>query len=94
MKSICIIPVRMGSSRFYGKPLKKINGLAMAHICYNNADKAKNIDKVFIATPDKEIKDYFNRFNIEVIMTSLTHKRASDRTYEALIKIEKNIEKN
>lgn len=89
MKSICIIPVRMGSSRFYGKPLKKINGLAMSHLCYKNADKAKSIDKVFIATPDKEIKDYFKKNNIEVIMTSIKHKRASDRTYEALIKIEK-----
>ena len=79
----------MGSSRFYGKPLKKINGLAMAHLCYNNANKAKSIDKVFIATPDKEIKDYFRKNNIEVIMTSIKHKRASDRTYEALIKIEK-----
>ncbi len=83
----------MGSSRFYGKPLKKINGLAMAHVCYNNADKAKYIDRVFIATPDKEIKDYFDKYNIEVIMTSITHKRASDRTFEALIKIEKKYKK-
>ncbi len=83
----------MGSSRFFGKPLKKINGLAMAHLCYNNAYKAKHIDRVFIATPDKEIKDYFNKNNIEVIMTSITHKRASDRTFEALIKIEKKYKK-
>ncbi len=83
----------MGSSRFYGKPLKKINGIPMTQICYENAKKSKFIDKVFIATPDKEIKDYFKKHNIDIIMTSIKHKRASDRTYEALMKIEKKYNK-
>lgn len=93
MRSICIIPVRMGSSRFYGKPLKFINGIAMSHVCYKNAQKSKFIDRVFIATPDIEIRDYFKKINIDAVMTSIKHQRASDRTYEALIKIEKKYNK-
>ena len=36
MKSIIIIPARMGSTRFPGKPLKKINGVPMIKIIYDN----------------------------------------------------------
>ena len=48
-----------------------------------NAQKSKFIDKVFIATPDIEIRDYFKKINIDAVMTSIKHQRASDRTYES-----------
>ena len=39
MKTIAIIPVRMDSSRFPGKPLKKINGVSMVEIIYKSVLK-------------------------------------------------------
>ena len=42
MKILAIIPARMASSRFPGKPLKKINGKEMIKIIYQNVDKNKN----------------------------------------------------
>ena len=89
MKSIAIIPVRMGSSRFPGKPLKKINGIPMVEMIYKLISKNKSLSKVVVATCDKIIFDYIKSINGEVVMTSIKHQRASDRTAEALIKCEK-----
>ena len=89
MKSIAIIPVRMGSTRFPGKPLKKINGIPMVELIYKLISKNKSLSKVVVATCDKIIFDYIKSINGEVVMTSIKHQRASDRTAEALIKCEK-----
>ena len=89
MKTIAIIPVRMGSSRFPGKPLKKINGIPMVELIYNLISKNKSLSKVVVATCDKVIFDHIKSINGEVVMTSIKHQRASDRTAEALVKCEK-----
>ncbi len=93
MKILAIIPVRMGSSRFPGKPLKKINGKSMIEIIYRKVAKNKNIEKTFIATCDKEIINFANLKKFNVINTKKTHERASDRSAEALLKIEKKYNK-
>ena len=88
-KIIAIIPARMGSSRFPGKPLKKINGKPMIQIVYENVKKNKKLSDVVVATCDKAIYDFIGLIKGKVIMTSKKHKRASDRCAEALKKIEK-----
>ena len=93
MKTIAIIPVRMSSSRFPGKPLKKINGIPMVEIIYKSVSKNKSLSKVVVATCDKIIFDFIKSIKGEVVMTSKKHKRASDRTAEALIKCEKKFKK-
>tara|TARA_B100000242_G_scaffold124592_1_gene87752 strand:+ start:22632 stop:23396 length:765 start_codon:yes stop_codon:yes gene_type:complete len=92
MKNICIIPARMGSSRFPGKPLYKISGKALIHHVYDNCKKSKLFKKIIVATPDKEIKEFCININAEYIMTSNEHKRASDRCNEAILKLEKTSE--
>ena len=89
MKTIAIIPARMNSSRFPGKPLKKINGKEMIKIIYKNVNKNKKLRDTIIATCDKEIKSFCLKNNMKCIMTSKKHVRASDRTYEVVIKYEK-----
>ena len=93
MKTIAIIPVRMGSSRFPGKPLKKINGIPMVELIYNLISKNKSLSKVVVATCDKVIFDHIKSINGEVVMTSIKHQRASDRTAEALVKCENRYKK-
>lgn len=88
---IGIIPARMGSSRFPGKPLADICGKAMIHHVYFRSEKSSMLDDVYIATCDKEIEDYCLANNMNVIMTKSTHERCSDRCAEAMVKVEKDL---
>ena len=58
MNILAVIPVRMGSSRFPGKPLKKINGIPMVQRIIKNCSKSKLITNLVTATCDKEIFNY------------------------------------
>tara|TARA_B100001989_G_C24446261_1_gene416603 strand:+ start:174 stop:941 length:768 start_codon:yes stop_codon:yes gene_type:complete len=89
MNIISIIPARMNSSRFPGKPLAKINGIPMVGHCYFRSKMCESITETYVATCDHEIKEYINSINGKVIMTSTKHERATDRTAEAMISIEK-----
>lgn len=88
MKSIVIIPARMGASRFPGKPLHLINGVPLVGHCLLNTRMNDNVDAVCVATCDREIADYVKSVDGEVIMTSPEHNRATDRTAECLEKYE------
>ena len=89
MKVIAIIPARMGSTRFPGKPLEKILNIPMIGHCYYRAKMSSAINEVYVATCDPEIDNYIRSIGGKSIMTSSTHERATDRTAEAMIKIEK-----
>ena len=89
MKKIGIIPARMASSRFPGKPLKKILGIPMIHHCYIRANMCLHLDEVYVATCDKEIYEYIIKVGGKAVMTSDVHERATERAGEALLKIEK-----
>jgi len=88
---IGIIPARMGSSRFPGKPLAKILGIPMVGHVYHRSKMSKLLEEVYIATCDKEIADYADSIGAKWVMTKDTHERASDRTAEAMLKIEEKI---
>ena len=55
MKILALIPARMNSSRFPGKPLKNSLGKPMIQRVYENVKKSKLLSKVVIATCDNEI---------------------------------------
>jgi len=84
LKNICIIPARMGSSRFPGKPLASILGISMIEHVYRRAALCEQLGSVFVATPDEEIRLAVEAFGGKVIMTSHEHERASDRVAEAV----------
>jgi 3-deoxy-manno-octulosonate cytidylyltransferase (CMP-KDO synthetase) len=90
---VAIIPARMGSSRFPGKPMAKIIDKPMIGHVYEKTRKCSLLLETFVATCDKEIADYIESIGGKVIMTSDKHERASDRTAEAMIIIEKLIGK-
>lgn len=54
----CLIPARMSSSRFPGKPLHPISGMKMIWHVVKQALKWKRFDRVYVVTPDKEINQY------------------------------------
>jgi 3-deoxy-manno-octulosonate cytidylyltransferase (CMP-KDO synthetase) len=81
---LAVVPARMSSSRFPGKPLETINGIPMIAHCYFRALKAKEVTKVVLATPDAEIMQFGKDFGIETVLTSDKHERATERAEEAL----------
>ncbi len=89
MNVIGIIPARMGSSRFPGKPLAKILGIPMIGHIYYRCKMASALNEVYLATCDDEIKQYGESIGAGVVMTSDKHERASDRVAEAMTKVEK-----
>lgn len=83
MTTIGIVPARMGSSRFPGKPLHPIAGKPMLEHVYARAKLAHDWDVLCIATCDKEIFDFAEGRGFPVVMTADTHTRALDRVAEA-----------
>ena len=89
MNIISIIPARMGSSRFPGKPMANILGMPMIGHVYKRVKMSKTLSEVYVATCDKEIYDYIESIGGKAVMTSDCHERCSDRCAEAMLKIEK-----
>lgn len=88
MNIISIIPARMGSSRFPGKPMANILGMPMIGHVYKRVKMSKTLREVYVATCDKEIYDYIESIGGKAVMTSNCHERCSDRCAEAMLKIE------
>jgi len=89
LKNIAILPARMASSRFPGKPMAKICGVPMIGHVHKRVSMSNSVDEVFVATCDQEIFDYITSIGGKAIMTSDCHERCSDRCAEAMIKAEK-----
>lgn len=90
MKIIGIIPARLASSRLPQKPLADILGMPMIGHVYHRSKLCSTLDEVYVATCDLEIYSYITSIGGKAVMTSDKHERASDRTAEALLKIEKD----
>jgi 3-deoxy-manno-octulosonate cytidylyltransferase (CMP-KDO synthetase) len=88
MKVVAVIPARMESSRFPGKPMALIHGMPMIGHCYFRVSFCNHLDDVYVATCDSEIAEYIESIGGKAIMTADTHERASDRAAEAMLKIE------
>ena len=89
MNIVAIIPARMASSRFPNKPMTEILGMPMIGHVYHRSKMCSCLSDVWVATCDREILDYVEAIGGRVVMTAITHQRASDRSAEALLKIEK-----
>lgn len=83
MKIVGIIPARMASSRFPGKPLATICGRPMIEHVFCRAKLFSGWEGLFLATCDDEIADFSKSKKIPVIMTSNKHTRCLDRVAEA-----------
>lgn len=89
MNIIALIPARMGSSRFPGKPMMKILGKPMIGHVYERVSSSPLLNLTAVATCDKEVYDYIQSIGGTVVMTGDQHERASDRCAEALEVLEK-----
>ena len=83
-RSVCVIPARMGSSRFPGKPLEKMLGLPMILHIHDRCRLYDGFERVVVATCDQVIHDAVSAHGGEAVMTADTHERCTDRTEEAI----------
>lgn len=88
MKILALIPARMGSSRFPGKPLAPILGKPMIGHVYERVVRSPLLMTTAVATCDQDIFDYIEAIGGTAVMTADTYERASDRCAEALLKLE------
>ena len=89
MNIIGIIPARLASSRLPRKPMANILGMPMIGHVYYRSKMSNLLNDVYVATCDNEIVDYIESIGGKAVLTSNLHERASDRTAEALLIIEK-----
>ena len=83
-KVIAVIPARMGSSRFPGKPLAQILDLPMIEHVRRRVMLCEAIDEVVVATCDQEIVDTVQEASGKAVMTADSHERCTDRVAEAM----------
>ncbi len=91
MKSVVIIPARMGATRFPGKPLIDLCGKPMIQWVYERASQARGISRVMVATCDQEIIDAVAAFGGEAVMTSEAHRSGTDRLAEAAADLDADV---
>ena len=88
MRAVAVIPARMASSRFPGKPMALIHGIPMIGHCFYRVSRCRDIEQTYVATCDSQIFEYIESIGGQAVMTSDKHERASDRASEAMLKIE------
>jgi 3-deoxy-manno-octulosonate cytidylyltransferase (CMP-KDO synthetase) len=88
-KILALIPARMGSSRFPGKPMARLANVPMIEHVYRRVSLSRNLTATVVATCDDVIAEHVRSIGGRVAMTGSHHERASDRCAEALEIIEK-----
>jgi 3-deoxy-manno-octulosonate cytidylyltransferase (CMP-KDO synthetase) len=88
---MCIIPARMASTRFPGKPLALILGLPMIEHVRRRVALCAAVSDVIVATCDDEIRQVVEKAGGRVIMTKDTHERCTDRVAEAAAALKADI---
>jgi 3-deoxy-manno-octulosonate cytidylyltransferase (CMP-KDO synthetase) len=83
-RTVAVIPARMGSSRYPGKPLAPILGLAMIEHVRRRTLLCPVVDDVVVATCDPEIADVVAAAGGRAVMTADTHVRCTTRVEEAM----------
>lgn len=88
MKALVVIPARMESVRFPGKPLHVMGGKPMIQWVVEASEKANIEAEIVVATQNKEIYDFIESIGRKAIMTSFDHLTGTDRLAEVAQKID------
>lgn len=91
MRCAIVIPARMGSTRFPGKPLADLMGKPMVQWVWEAAHASQIAERVIVATPDSEIVDACAGFGAEAMLTSHDHVTGTDRIAEVALAVEADV---
>ena len=87
MKAVGIIPARWGSTRFPGKALHSIAGKPLLRHVWERCGRAKELDRLIVATDDFRIAEAAFNWGADVAMTSPNHASGTDRIAEVAKKL-------
>jgi len=79
MKALGIIPARYASTRLPGKPLQLLHGKPLIQRVYENACRAKRIERLLVATDDQRIYETVEKFGGEAFLTPSDLNSGTDR---------------
>lgn len=79
-----VVPARYASTRLPGKPLVDIGGKSMVQRVVEQAQRARSLQAVVVATDDPRIVDHVHGFGGEAVLTSADHPSGTDRCWEAV----------
>lgn len=80
-KIVAVIPVRLSSTRFPNKQLQNFNGKPVIEHIIENTKKLDFVDKVVIATEDKELEKYKNKVDEIFLMDHNSTRCGSERIF-------------
>ena len=82
MKTVAVIPARLGSTRLPRKMLREINGRPLVVWVYQAVRSSPLLDDVIIATDSQEILDACSKHSCHARMTSEKHRSGTERVRE------------
>jgi 3-deoxy-manno-octulosonate cytidylyltransferase (CMP-KDO synthetase) len=88
METIVVIPARVSSSRYPGKPLALVAGKSLISRVWNLARAVPGVSSVYVATDSEEIAAHVDAFGGDTIMTSPACRNGSERVWEAVAKLD------
>ncbi|MBS1707664.1 MAG: 3-deoxy-manno-octulosonate cytidylyltransferase [Armatimonadetes bacterium] len=91
MRCLVVIPARMASTRFPGKPLVDLAGKPMVQWVWEKAQSSGVGERVLVATPDAEIIEAVQKFGGEAVLTRPDHPSGTDRIAEVAEKVAADI---
>jgi len=83
MRTLIVIPARLGSWRFPDKPMTMIAGMPMIEHVYRRSLLTENTAEVVMAVCEKKVFQSCEAFGAKAVMTATDHQTATDRVAEA-----------
>lgn len=84
MRAIGVIPARFGSTRFPGKPLKKILHKPLLQWVIEGAKTSRHLSEIWVATDHREIYALAEKCGAVPVMTESELPTGSDRVFAAV----------
>src|SRR5262249_2908107 len=81
-KIICIIPARLGSTRFPRKMLAPLRGKPLVQWAYEGAKRCNCFDEVVVAVDSEELAAVVEGFGGTALLTSPTCQNGTERLVE------------
>ena len=88
MKTLAVIPARLGASRLPRKPLRLLAGLPLVVRVWQRVESMRIADQCVIATDSDEVADAVRPHGAEALLTSPDHPSGTDRVAEVAARSE------
>ena len=88
MRTLAVIPARLGATRLPRKPLRILAGLPLVIRVWERVMSLDVVDRCLIATDSDEVANVVNDYGAEVVMTSDEHRSGTDRIAEVALRRE------